>query len=72
MIDYNDIMLFYSENRNNYCKTSNNEIYQIKSKLYELENLKDFIRISKKCIVNINFIKCFNTEKSIFFEKILV
>lgn len=63
MIDYKDIILFYSKGKSNYCKTSN-ETYRIKSKLYELENLNDFIRISKSCIININFVKCFNTSQT--------
>lgn len=37
-----------------YCKT---KVYEIKSKLYELEEMlsdKDFIRVSKACILNLN------------------
>ena len=63
VIAYKDIMFFYSENKNNYCKTING-IYRIKSKLYELENNKDFIRISKRCIVNINYVKSFDAKQT--------
>lgn len=62
-INYKDILLFYSENKNNYCRTKK-EVYQVKNKLYELENIEDFIRISKKCIVNINMVKCFDMSKT--------
>lgn len=37
-----------------YCKT---KVYEIKNKLYELENMlpkEDFIRVSKACILNLN------------------
>ena len=64
MIDYKKIILFYSENKNNYCKTRD-EVYRIKNKLYELENVNhDFIRISKRCIININYVKSFNTSQT--------
>ncbi len=60
-IDYKNIISFYSNGKNNYCKTVDSKTYKIRSKLYEIENRDDnFIRISKKCIVNINFIKCFD------------
>lgn len=60
-IDYKNIILFYSNGKNNYCKTVDNKTYKIRSKLYEIENIDDsFIRISKKCIVNVNFVKCFD------------
>lgn len=62
-INHKDIILFYSENKNNYCKT-NKEVYRIKSKLYELENITDFIRISKKCIVNVNSVKYFDMSQT--------
>lgn len=64
IIDYKEIMLFYSENKSNYCKTQNG-IYRIKKKLYELEDVNnDFIRISKKFIININYVKSFNTSQT--------
>lgn len=62
-INYKDILLFYSENKNNYCRAKK-EVYQVKNKLYELENVENFIRISKKCIVNINMVKCFDMSKT--------
>ena len=61
-IDSKDIILFYSDKKYNYCKTINGE-YKIKSKLYELEK-KDFIRISKGCVVNINHVKCFDISET--------
>ena len=52
-IDYKDILIIYSDKKSNYCRTKNGT-YKIKSKLYEIEKLsKDFIRISKSCIINI-------------------
>lgn len=55
-----DIIKIYSIRKYNYCKTKVEE-YEIKSKLYELENTdENFIRISKSCIVNIRHIKCFD------------
>lgn len=59
-----DIIMFYSEEKNNFCKTKNG-IYRIKEKLYYLEEMlpkKDFIRISNSAIININNVKCFNTS----------
>lgn len=59
-----DVIKFYSEEKNNYCKTSDG-IFVIKEKLYFLEeNLpsKNFIRISNSVIVNIDKVKCFNTN----------
>lgn len=64
ILDVSDIILFYSEKKNNYCKTRNG-IYKIKEKLYYLEEVlpkKEFIRISNSAIVNINKVKCFNTS----------
>ncbi len=64
VINVSDIILFYSEEKNNFCKTKDG-IYRIKEKLYYLEELlpkKDFIRISNSAIININNVKCFNTS----------
>ena len=59
-IPYKDIRFFYSKDKDTYCKTKDKE-YKVKSKLYEVEKLnKDFIRISKKCVVNFNHAKCFD------------
>lgn len=59
-LNLNDVITFYSDKKNNYCRTGK-EIYRIKYKLCEIENLSnDFIRISKSTIVNINYIKCFD------------
>ena len=59
-IDFQDIILFYSDKKYNYCKTKKGE-YKIKNKLYEIENYsKDLIRISKSCIININHVISFD------------
>lgn len=63
-ICYKDIICFFSEKKYNYCQTLNG-VYEVKCKLYEIENLrKDFIRVSKKCIINIEHIKKFDISKS--------
>lgn len=64
IIDVSDIIKFYSEEKNNFCKTKDGT-FKIKEKLYYLEeNLpqKNFIRISNSVIVNIEKVKCFNTS----------
>lgn len=64
IINVSDIILFYSEEKNNFCKTKEG-VYRIKEKLYYLEEKlpqKDFIRISNSVIANINHVKCFNTS----------
>jgi len=64
LINIEDIIMFYSEEKNNYCKTKDG-IFRIKEKLYYLEeklSAKDFIRISNSAIININHVKCFNTS----------
>lgn len=64
IINVSDIILFFSEEKNNFCKTKDG-IYRIKEKLYYLEEMlspKDFIRISNSAIINVNHVKCFNTS----------
>lgn len=65
ILSTNDILYFYSESKKNYCKTENG-IYQVKEKLYELENTlnNNFVRISSSCIINLNYIKCFESAFS--------
>lgn len=59
-IKYDDIIIFYSDKKNNYCKTIS-KVYKLKSKLYEIETISNsFVRISKNCIVNINHINKFD------------
>lgn len=59
-IDFQDIILFYSDKKYNYCKTKKGE-YKIKNRLYEIENYsEDLIRISKSCIININHVISFD------------
>jgi len=63
-IEYNDIIMFSSDKKNNYCITKNKR-YRVKSRLYELENISvDFIRISKNCIVNIRHVKKFDISET--------
>ena len=64
VINITDIIMFYSEDKNNFCKTKSG-IYKVKEKLYYLEEMlpkNDFIRISNSAIININNVKCFNTS----------
>ena len=63
-IEYNDILMFYSDKRNNYCVVKGKK-YRVKSRLYELEKISiDFIRISKSCIVNIRHVKKFDISET--------
>lgn len=61
IIAIKNIVMFYTSENNTYCKTMQ-EQYKIDKKLYELEemNQNQFIRISKSCIVNINFVDSFD------------
>ena len=64
IINTSEIMLFFSEDKNNFCKTKDG-VYRIKEKLYYLEeklSTKDFVRISNSVIININHVRCFNTS----------
>lgn len=64
IINISDVIVFFSEEKNNFCKTKDG-VYKIKEKLYYLEevlSLNDFIRISNSAIININHVKCFNTS----------
>ena len=64
IINTSEIMLFFSEDKNNFCKTKDG-VYKIKEKLYYLEeklSTKDFVRISNSVIININHVRCFNTS----------
>lgn len=63
-IKIEDIICFFSQDKYNYIRTKDG-IYRLKYKLYEIEEVfdsKDFIRISKSCIININQVKCFDTN----------
>lgn len=63
-IEYNDIVMFYSDKKNNYCRVKDKK-YMVKSRLYELEEISmDFIRISKNCIVNIRHVKKFDISET--------
>ncbi len=68
-INCNDIIMFYSDKKNNYCKTKEKE-YKVKNKLYEIEkNNMNYIRISKSCIINIKKVEAFDLSES---NKIIV
>lgn len=59
-INVDDIMYFYSDGNYNFCKSKDKE-YRVKSKLYEIEKMnRDFLRISKSCIINIKQVKSFD------------
>ena len=59
-IDYQDIILFYSDKKYIYCKTKNKE-YKINNSLSKIENEEnDFIRISKSCMINIKYLDSFD------------
>lgn len=61
-IDLSKVVCFFSKDKYNYARTKE-EIYRVKYKLYELEemlNKRDFIRISNSCIININQVECFD------------
>lgn len=63
-IKLEDIIIFYSDKKYNYCKVKDKS-YRIKSKLYELEKKDiDFIRISKSCIVNMKHVKNFDISET--------
>ncbi len=65
IIQVSEIICFYAQEKNNYCKTKEGE-FRIKKKLYELEenlNKKQFIRISNSCIANVKFIQNFDLSK---------
>lgn len=60
LLNMNDVIVFYSDKKNNYCRTSEGT-YRIKNRLYEIENMSnDFIRISKSSIVNIYQVEYFD------------
>ena len=62
-IDIKEVITFFSKNKYVYLRTVK-DTYRIKYKLYELEKLfvKDFIRISNSCIINMEQIECFDTS----------
>lgn len=65
LIKSSDIFYIYSDEKNNFIKTSNGT-YKIKDRLYELEENLDenkFIRISNSCIINIGKTKSFDVSQ---------
>jgi len=66
LIKTKDIIYFYSDDKDVYAK-SNNEVYKVKERLYELEEFlpkNKFIRISNSCIINI--------EKTVSFDASII
>ncbi len=60
MIPVEDIVCFFSENKSTYIHTGDKRDYLLDISLEQLENLVDssvFFRISRKYLININFIK---------------
>ena len=60
IIKTSDIIEFFSEEKNNYCRTKEG-IYKVKEKMYYLEEVlpnKQYIRISNSAIINIDHVKC--------------
>ncbi|MCI8545788.1 MAG: LytTR family transcriptional regulator [Clostridia bacterium] len=52
IINKEDIIYYFSDKKNNYCKTKDGT-YKIRSKLYEIEKENsECLRISKSCIIN--------------------
>ena len=63
-IDLERVICFFSKDKYNYVRVKEGT-YQIKQKLYELEDSlrgKDFIRISNSCLIHINQVECFDTS----------
>ena len=59
-IDFQDIIVFHSNKKDIYCRTKSGE-YKIKNSLTKLENqVNDFVRISKSCIINIKHLDSFD------------
>ena len=63
-IDFQDIIAFYSDKKNIFCRTKKGE-YKIRNSLRNFENLEeDFIRISKSCIINMKHLDSFDMGKT--------
>lgn len=64
ILEIDDVISFFSREKNNYCKTKEGE-FRIKEQLYYLEEVlpsKNFIRISNSAIINVKYVRCFNTN----------
>lgn len=63
LLKINEISRFYVEEDKTYASI-NNKTYQIKKRLYQIEEIlpEYFIRINKSSIVNIHYVKRFNTS----------
>ena len=63
LLNFNDICVLYSENKYVYAKTD--KIFKLKYRLYQLEeilNQSEFVRISNSTIINLNYVKNFETS----------
>lgn len=64
VIDVNEVICVFTEEKNVYCKTSKDK-YKIRLTLSDLEQSlpqSDFIRISNSCIINIKYVEYFDTN----------
>ncbi len=62
IINIKNIVCIYSKEKTTFCKTKAGD-FKIKQKLYEIEELlssNGFIRISNSCIVNLDYVECFD------------
>jgi len=66
-----DTILFFETNNNSINSHTENDVFQVKYKLYELENIlpSNFVRISKSTILNIN--KVYSIDKNIVSSSII-
>ena len=64
ILNISDVVKFYSKDKNNYCQTKDGD-FKIKEQLYYLEEVlprESFLRISNSSIINIEYVKWFNTD----------
>ena len=64
ILEVDEVISFFSREKSNYCRTKEGE-FKIKEQLYYLEEVlpsENFIRISNSTIINVKYVKCFNTD----------
>lgn len=65
ILNVDEIIKFYTNEQYTYC-IYNDDIYRVKKRLYELEEMlknKYFLRISNSCIINVKQVECFDMGK---------
>lgn len=65
ILNPDEVVLFYTESRKVYCKTNDNSVYNIKERLYEIEETMknhNFLRISNTLIINLKMVKKLNMD----------